>query len=66
MAYDCWLVSRDGQRTFVGTVVVDSRGDGYMPVHAPRALGAYKGIGVTAHAASKESILQGLMSTGPE
>ncbi len=59
MAYDCWLISRNGARTFVGTVVVNNVGDGYMPVVAPHALGTYQTIGVTSHSTTKQRLLQG-------
>jgi hypothetical protein len=62
LAFDCWVISRDGTRTYVGTVVVDQEGNGYMPVVAPRALNAYHMFGVTAKAAGGQKVLEGPVS----
>jgi hypothetical protein len=62
VAFDCWVIGPGGQRTYVGTVVVDQQGNGYMPVVAPRALGAYKMFGVTAKSGGGQKVLEGPVS----
>ncbi len=63
VAFDCWLIAPDGTRTFVGTVVANRQGDGYMPVKAPRDLSAYRSFGVTARSGSSQNVLWGPMTT---
>jgi anti-sigma-K factor RskA len=45
--YVVWLTSADGQRTAVGTFIVDAGGTGWLVVRAPRPLQEYARVWIT-------------------